>query len=110
MQYYIFKYIDAKLFANNARSYKLKHGYAQPAWFALEKFYYPKQPARDIKFSKFPHNLTPQIVMYYEPSGVLVAVDKFLLTTYAANFGVYKIGIDFYSRNYNRMLLLLNII
>jgi len=110
VQYYIFKYIDAKLFANNARSYKLKHGYAQPAWFALEKFYYPKQPARDIKFSKFPHNLTPQIVMYYEPSGVLVAVDKFLLTTYAANFGVYKIGIDFYSRNYNRMLLLLNII
>jgi NADH:ubiquinone oxidoreductase subunit 6 (subunit J) len=111
VQYYIFKHIDSKLFIdnNNVHDYGSEY-YTLPAWRALEKFYYLKQPARDIKFSTFPYNVLPQIALYYEPRDILISIDKFLPVIYETNFGSYRVGVNSYNLNYNRLLLLLNLI
>lgn len=62
---------------------------------------------RNAKYSKFPHNLMPQVSMFYEPTEFIVFINRYCPVLLEITFGKYIPSLS--SNWYNRCLLLINI-
>ena len=110
IEYYIFKRVDSKLFASTSAHYFKSADYTSPVWSVLEKFYYPSQPARHIKFDTFPYNILPQITLYYEPLAFMTWVESMFPIILDTTVGRYRTNAEGPHIIYNKVLLAFNVI
>jgi hypothetical protein len=107
VEYFIFKYVDSRLFVNTPAYVPRLSNYAAPTWGSLGKFYYPTRLNRPAKCPRFSCNILPPVSMFYEPTEFIVFINKYCPILVEVSFGKYATSSS--ASWYNRFILLINI-